>query len=217
MQVPADTPRSPGVFALLHTSTATAYVNETKSLRQRALLWQVKLEDYAKLEPTLLASAKDFPKHPAGEWTWWMTVAPYSEGFLQQVRTQLQEQGWKIINAYKPRRSYVIVYPDGEAVPGSLAHHCSRLGIKLHTAYKRIDKGMSVEQALGLTDFPPLDKRELAISKMRVQIENENGGLLTYDEALLVRPELGDVRDKLKRWRKKHPEVVKIKLSEIAA
>jgi hypothetical protein len=213
MQVPADTPRSPGVFALLHTSTATAYVNETNSLRQRALLWQVKLEDYAKPEPTLPSPAKDFPKHPANEWTWWCVV----DGDYAAARAQFEGQGWKIINAYKPRRSYVIVYPDGEAVPGSLAHHCNRLGIKLHTVYKRIDKGMSVEQALGLTDFPPLDKRELAISKMRVQIENENGGLLTYDEALLARPELGDVRDKLKRWRKKHPEVVKIKLSEIAA
>ena len=38
-----------------------------------------------------------------------------------------------------------------------------------------------------------------------------------YDEALLARPELGDVRDKLKRWRKRHPDVKKVKLSEIAA
>lgn len=210
MQVDDTIRREPGVFALLHKATAEAYVNETKDLRQRALLWQQRLRNVSHGGNNV--PAKDFPAYPADEWDFWVSPA----GSYAEVRVALAKQGWKLVNDYRPRTAHTLVHRDGVARTGSLAHHCTHAGVKLHTVYKRIDRGMSVEHALGLTDLPPPDKRELAISQMRVQIQTDDGaGLLTYDEAVMLRPEIGDIRDKMKRWRKKNPNVTSVKLAEI--
>lgn len=203
MQKPPDLKRVPGVFALLHKATAEAYVNETKDLRQRAMLWEMHLSKGR-------VPAKDFPKYPSDEWEFW--VDGIEGATLDDVRQSLAKSGWKIINSYKPRKTYVI-----NGVEGSLATHCQTYSLKVHTVYKRLSRGMTVEQALGLTDFPPMDKRDLSIAQMRVQIESDNGGLLTYNEAVQMRPEIGDVREKVRQLRKKNPELVKVKLSEIPA
>lgn len=207
MDVSSTIPRAPGVFALLHAKTATAYVNETRDLRQRALLWQQRLNGNG----GDIVPAKDFPKHPAEEWTFWVS----DQGDLASTRAALTAKNWKLINDYRPRKTYTIVHKHGQTVIGSLAVHCKQAGVKLHTVYKRLNKGMSVEQALGLTASPPPDKREIAISQMRIQIETDTGGLLTYDEALFLRPEIGDIREKLRRLRKREPERTKVKLAEI--
>lgn len=210
--------REPGVFALLHPTTAEAYVNETKDLRQRALLWLQRLNSFGKIgegEPSEgdLGMAKAFPKYPVEEWTFWVSSLNYAD-----TRASLAQQNWKLLNDYRPRMTHTIVHRDGKPYTGSLASHCVRAGAKLHTVYKRIDRGLSVAEALGVTDLPPPDKRELAISQMRVQIQTDDGaGLLTYDEAVMLRPEIGDIREKLKRWRKKHPDVTTVKLAEIPA
>lgn len=208
MKKPDDLKRVPGVFALLHAQTAQAYVNETKDLKQRAMLWETHLRNFE--EGTGIVPAKDFPRYPHAEWEFWT-----SGHSLSVTRDLLATQGWNVINDFKPRKTYRIVHPNGVTIDGSLAQHCKNAGLKVHTVYKRLNRGMSVEQALGLTALPPMDKRELAISQMRVQIESDSGGLLTYDEAVMMRPQVGDIREKIKRLRLKNPELSKVKLSEI--
>jgi len=58
--------------------------------------------------------------------------------------------------------------------------------------------------------------REHKIAQMKVRILTDDGeGLLTYDEAVMMRPQLGDVRRKLLAWSRRNPGVVQIKLSQI--
>src|ERR1019366_6734076 len=146
---------------------AEAYVNETKNLKQRAMLWEAHLRAYeARTGPV---PAKDFPKYDTNEWQFWVPAiaAPLGPD-LADLRRTLVEGGWKIINDYKPRKTYSVTI-DGVVSEASLGAHCKRLGFKVHTVYKRLGRGMPIEQALDLADIPVMDKRELAISQMRVQ------------------------------------------------
>jgi len=207
MQIP-EVPRAPGVFVIYHQPTGQAYVSETRDLKQRAMLWDARLLQY---ENGGMAPAKDFPRHPSAEWAFVVSGEP-----LEVTRQTWVAKGWRLLNEFKPRKVYTVQYlGEPVATVGSLAVHCKKRDIKLHTAYKRLARGMTIEQALDLSDVPLLDKRDLAISQMRVQIESASGGLLTYDEAIMMRPEIGDVREKLRRLRKKDPSVTRVKLSEI--
>lgn len=202
-----ELPRAPGVFVIYHQPTGQAFVSETRDLKQRAMLWDARLLAF---QNGGMPPAKGFPKHDTGEWTFVVSAEP-----LEVTRKTWADKGWRLLNEFKPRKRYTVTHPTGVVVEGSLAAHCKARGIKLHTAYKRLGRGMTIEQALDLTDVPLLDKRDMAISQMRVQIESETGGLLTYDEAIMMRPEIGDVREKLRRLRKKNPSVTRVKLAEI--
>jgi hypothetical protein len=218
MQKPPDIPRTAGIFALFHKATNEAYVNTTNNLYQRAIMWAAHLRHYFE-DNGALPPVRYLPRYAPDEWEFWFTTATTATTTapgqtLENVRDLLAKGGWRIINPLKqPRKKYLI---DGKSQ--SLAKHAADRGMKFYTVYKRLERGMSVEQALGLEQAPPvMDKRDIAIAMMAVQIESENGGLLTYDEALMMRPELGDIRKKITRLRHKNPDLRNIKLAEIPA
>lgn len=189
----------------MHPPTARAYVATAKDLRQRAVMWTYHLKRGD-------VSVKDWPQHPAGEWQFWFDI----ERTEQAVREQLAGMGWQFINpAKRTRVTHSVLYPDGTIHQGTLRAHCRALNRSYTAAYKRVERGQNVEQALGLE--PAIwDAREMAIAQMRVKITTDDGeGLLTYDEALRLRPELGDLRKKIRRLRQKDPELVEIKLGAI--
>lgn len=209
MQKPHDLPRTAGVFALLHAASAEAYVNETKNLRARALLWEMWLDNQQ--NNVARVPARNFPSYRSDEWRFWVSAEDHAT-----TRLSLTQQGWRLINSYRPRQSYAVTDPaTGEIATGTLSELSRRFDVAALAAYKRLAKGMSVEQALGLTAIPMMDKREQAIAQMRVQIESANGGLLTFDEAVMLRPQLGDIRKRLYRMRKRDPSLTRIKLADI--
>jgi hypothetical protein len=212
MQRPPDIPREAGVFAVLHTATRKAYVNKARNLRERAMLWEYHLKK-RDFDPTHNVRVRNFPVHPSDEWTFWGSTTDD----LETVQKVFVEKGWTLINEeVRKRQTYPVTYPSGELVDDTLMGHARRLSKPWGAVYKRVERGWTPEQALGLAEPPVLDQRELAIAQMKVRITTDDGqGLLTYDEAVQMRPELGDVRRKIQRFAKKNPTVQEVKLSEI--
>lgn len=205
MKRDAKLPSTPGVFAVVHTRSKHAYVGKCKNLRQRASMWAYHLRR-AEEQPEMPARVRGLPKYPANEWAF-LSLA----GDEATVRQTLTQRGFTLINSKaRTRTTYVI-----HGIEDTLVGHARRLGVNWDVAYKRVERGATPEQALGVTPYEPQDLRDQQISMMRVKLVTDEGGWVTYDEAVQMKPELGDIRRKVQKWRAKNPEATEIKISDI--
>jgi hypothetical protein len=203
---PADIPQGAGTFAIVHTATKQAYVGYAKDLRQRASMWAYHLKMLEEKGADYRVPVRDFPRLPAAEWEFISLQLDED-----QLRDKLAERGFRILNAKTRRRKTYVV----QGIEDTLSGHARRLGVKAMPVYKRVERGDTPEQALGLAERYASDPREQRIAMMRVRIVTDEGGWVTYDEALRMRPELGDIRTKLQKLKKANPSLTEIKLREI--
>lgn len=206
----------PGVFALIHRKSKTAYVGSGKNLKQRATMWSYHL-DAADKNPEYRLPARGLPRYPSDEWEF----HGYPNQTVEWLREQMANAGWTVINQktrVRLNREYEIEYPDGTKATGTLNQHAKHLGLspaKVVLAYKRIERRYTARQALGLDPLDVLDRRERQIMAMACRIVTDTGGYVTFDEALRLRPEVGDIRSKMLKLRKANPQLTEIKLSDI--
>lgn len=206
MKRPADIPLGAGTFAIIHGAKKLAYVGYAKDLRQRASMWAYHLRMLEEKGETYRVPVRDFPRLPADEWEY--ISLPLDE---DKLREKLIERGYRIINARTRRRKTYVV----QGIDDTLSGHARRLGVKPMPVYKRVERGHTPEQALGLAESYAPDPREQRIAMMRVRIVTDEGGWVTYDEAVHMRPELGDIRTRLQKLKKDRPDMTEIKLREI--
>ena len=216
MRRPPDIPPVPGVFVVLHEPSKHAYVHATNNLKERAAIWSSHF-NAIKRDPAKTIPVRNWPVHPPAEWEFRFVTDPAFT--IAIVQDAMVKAGWKIIPSRRATRAktYQVAYPDGQTHVDTLLGHCRRLGLKHWGAvYKRVERGETPEQALELVERVKPDMREHKIAQMKVRILTDDGeGLLTYDEAVMMRPQLGDVRRKLLAWSRRNPGVVQIKLSQI--
>ncbi len=212
MQRPPDIPQRPGVFALLHAKSMQAYVNTAGDLRVRATIWAHHLKK-SDTDPGHPMRVRNWPRYPSNEWQFWFVTHDAPATVVEAMKADFANKGWKLISGRSPGRTYYTV----NGVSDTLLGHCRRLGIaRWASVYKRVERGETAEQALGITARAALDPRERMISQMRVKILTDDGeGYLTFDEAVTMRPSLGDVRTRIRRMVKKNPQLMAVKLSEI--
>jgi len=200
-------PAKPGAFALVHAKSKVAYVGLGKNLQQRAQMWGYHL-DKAGDDPDYRVPIKNFPRHPSDQWAFLVFLDQIDE----IVRDGLLKKGFTIINPRSRVRQEF--YFDG--VTASLMQHAKRLGVSWPKAYYLSSKGFTVRQALGLDPMPDaMDSREQRVAMMKTRIVSSTGGYLTYDEAQIERPDVGDIRQKVARWRKRNPSLDEVKLIEL--
>jgi len=212
MQRPPTIPQSAGVFALLHAKSRQAYVNVAGNLRQRATIWAHHL-NASDRDPTHSMRVRNWPRFPSDEWEFWMMEHLTPPLVIEAIKKSFVSQGWSLISGRSPKRVAHVV----QGVSDTLLGHCRRLGIKGWAGvYKRVERGETAAQALGVDERSNLDPRERMIAQMRVKISTDDGeGFLTFDEAITMRPALGDVRAKIRKMLKKQPGMTSVKLSEI--
>jgi hypothetical protein len=196
-------PATPGVFVVLHAKARVAYVGKAKDLRQRAAMWAYHLKNPKVAKTTRV---RKLPVLPFDEWEY----LAFPGGDEVNVRATLDGRGVEIINPKSRTRTTYVV----EGVEGTLMDHARRYNKPWASVYKRVERGMTPEEALGLTG-EPADPREQHIEMMKVKIVTDSGGWVTYDEACQMRPELGDVRLKVSKWRKANPDATEVKLSNL--
>ena len=197
-------PTTSGVFVVLHAGERVAYVGKAKNLRQRAAMWAYHLKN-----PTASKTSRirRLPELPYDEWEF----MAFPEGDEASVRKTLVARNVDIINnKARSRHTYVV-----EGVTDTLIGHARKYNQPWASVYKRVERGMTPEQALGLVDADKVDPREQHIMMMRTKIATDSGGWVTFDEACQMRPELGDVRQKVAKWRKLHPGATEVKLSDL--
>lgn len=206
MKRPPNIPTGEGVFVVLHVAAKVAYVGKAKNLRQRASMWAWNLKQLEQ-GTAKITRVRGLPRYPADQWEF-----KFSQTRTEaEVRTGVEQLGVTIVNSKaRTRKRYVV-----QGIDGTLNEHAKRLGQSAPAVYKRVERGMTPEQALGLAEAETFDARDQQIMMMRVKIVTDTGGWVTYDEALQMRPELGDIRTKVARWRKQHPDATEVKLSEL--
>jgi hypothetical protein len=200
MRRPANLPTTSGVFTVIHAKSKQAYVGKAKNLRQRASMW-----DYHLKTPPV--PVRNWPDLPADEWSF----VSFGELDEAAVRARLEGRGFRLINGKARTRTTFVV----QGIEATLSAHAARLGVGKDAVYKRVMRGATPEQALGLAPVDAVDARDQAIEMMRVKILSDSGGWLTYDEAIQMRPELGDVRRKIQKWRKRNPGASEVRLRDI--
>lgn len=216
MQRDPTLPNEPGAYAVVHTDPlkqikSVAYVGVCKNLRQRASMWEYHLRE-ADANPEYRVPVRDFPRHPADQWVFMHSTANGEGGAEEALRAFLESQGIEILNEKsRVRRTYVI-----QGIDASLGTHAERLNLQPTLVYSKVKRGFTPEQALGLEPVEyEADKRDRAIRMMPVKILSNGGGYLTYDEAQVERPSVGNIRSKLVKWRKANPTAAEVKLSDI--
>lgn len=203
---PHNLPTSAGSFILANTKAGVAYVGYGKNLRGRFTTWDYHFKR-AEADPSYTLPARDMPRTPADDWKFVFLIGEHED----DLRKVCEKQGLRILNEHARKRTTIVV----QGIEASLLQHARRLGRDHNVVYKRVNRGQTPEQALGLTSVPALELRDYAIQSMRVKILSDGGGWLTYDEAVQMRPELGDVRSKLTKFRRKNPDAGEVKLSDI--
>lgn len=204
----ASLPKAPGAFALVHRASKKAYVGVGKNVRHRADMWDYHLK-MADEKPDYKIPARNFPRFPSGEWEFVYLGDPFDEADL---RASLAKHGFELINNKSRQygKRYVI-----QNIEASLAEHANRLGVDMRLAYRRLERGWTALQALGLAPVDAPDEREHRIKRMAIKITTDDGGYLTYDEAVQMNPSLGDIRRHMAKLRKANPDLTEIKLSGI--
>lgn len=144
---PADIPEGPGVFVMLHAKTKHAYVNEARNLKERASIWSALLNNHDRTGSRI--RVRDWPHDVAAtadEWEFRCSTDP--DVTVTSMHAYLVRAGWSVVRARsRHKTTYYVV----DGIKASLVEHCRRLGIENWSAvYKRVERGMSPAEALGL-------------------------------------------------------------------
>lgn len=199
---------SAGAFAVVNQRSKLAYVGYCKSLRRRAIMWRYWFKK-KRNDPTYT-----FPISGVDGITGWVFI-DYPDLSADVVRAQAKKDGYRVINSKSRKRA---LYSVDAHVHLPLTKLATLHKENYQNVYRRLQKGFTLRQALGLDPSPPdlvYDPREHKVKMMRVKILGKSGGYLSYDEALLERPELGDIRARVAALRKQRPNVTEIKLENL--
>lgn len=149
---PAVVPLKRGVFALVNKKRRFAYIAFTSNLQKRShsMSHMLLAQDKSK---KAYWPIKDLPKHPSDEFTF---VVERQKGVTNEnsmaqvalVQRAYQGKGYKVIDGQRSA-SPMVTYK-GKKMSLVDAIKASGSKVKYLTAYRRLERGWSVEQALGL-------------------------------------------------------------------
>jgi len=149
---PSDLPRKPGVFVLLNNkSHRCGYVAYASDLQKRAHSFAHMLQN-----PKTHWAIRDLPKAPAGEWVYTMIEETPSRAaadrLIRLTKKSLAQKKYRVIEG--GRRAMPLVTLNGTAMPLTEAILKAKCSDAYITVWRRLDRGWTAEQALGLADPP---------------------------------------------------------------
>lgn len=146
MRRPPDIPARAGTFMLIHEPSKHVYVNETRNLKERAAIWSSHFNAFDRDgTPIRVRSWPRDLKATTHEWEFRFSIDVTVS--VETLQTYLELGGWTVI---KSRRAAAPVLYAVDGVEATLHDHCKRRGIKNWAAvYKRVERGMTAEKALG--------------------------------------------------------------------
>jgi hypothetical protein len=148
---PVLIPRKPGVFMLLNKKRRFAYVAFTSDLQKRSHSLAHMLQN-----PKTHWSLKDLPKHPAGEFTFMVVADTINERaaarIIRAAEKEITDKSYRLITGSRGAVPMVVYKGEEMALVEAIAK--AKCKIKYITVWRRIDRGWTIEQALG-TEPPP--------------------------------------------------------------
>jgi hypothetical protein len=148
---PVLIPRKPGVFMLVNRKRRLAYVAYSSDLQKRSHSLAHMLQN-----PKTHWSLKDLPKHPAGEFEF-MVMAEDVEPqraprYIGAAERSARNKNYRIVEG--SRSAVPMVWYGGEYLTLADAIAKARCRVKYITVWRRLDRGWTTEQALGLAPPP---------------------------------------------------------------
>lgn len=168
MREPPTVPALPGVYALVNKSERYAYVGHTTNLMKRSHSLSHMLIKHDKHPKTAYWSIADLPKRPSGAHTF-MMLAPNvalrdAPAAIAAAQSTFRAKKYRVIGGN--RAAPMVVCPcapmKGKVVSLADALRMSKSGVQYPTAWRRLERGWTVEQALGLAEPDPRWDREKA-------------------------------------------------------
>jgi len=170
---PDDIPLKPGVFALINRKRRFAYVSYTGNLQKRSHSMSHMLLSHDH-DPKVYWPIRDLPKHPSDEYTFRVERlderhdGENSLAAVANIQKRYMAKGYKIVSGHRATSPTVTL--DGRKM--TLAEAVRDYSqVKYLTAYRRIERGWTVRQALGLE--PPAPRWHHAKQQERRERERE--------------------------------------------
>jgi hypothetical protein len=177
LREPVAVPRRPGVYALVNKKRRLAYVAFSTDLQKRSHSLAHMLQN-----PKTHWSIKDLPRHPAGEFTFSVIAEGVAEKnaarYISAAEREIADKNYRLVLG--SRGAVPLVNFKGEQMPLTDAIEKAKCKAKYITVWRRIDRGWSVEQALGL-EPPPVrwDPAAAAQRRKRARQRQRNNGKTT--------------------------------------
>lgn len=171
---PENVPLKPGIFALVNRKRRYVYVSWTSNLQKRShsishmLLQQ---DD----NPKAYWPLKDMPKHKSDEYVFMVmnsrTAKPENAlALITNVQKQFEAKGYRIISGHRAG-SPVITLAGNRITLSAAVKQTGK--VKYLTAYRRLERGWTPEQALGLA--PPAPRWHIQKQQARAKREAARG------------------------------------------
>ena len=146
----------PGVYALVNKGRKYAYVAHTVNLQKRSHSMSHMLMNADRKPKKTYWAIANLPRHPSDEFTFMVLAMPVPKreagSALQTAQRSLRAKGYRIVEGNQ--RNQTVVW-HGRAMPLTEALRVSGSTAKYLTAWRRIERGWTVEQALGLEEPDP--------------------------------------------------------------
>jgi len=167
---PTLIPRKPGVFMLINKRRRRVYVAYTSDLQKRSHSLAHMLQNQK-----THWSIKDLPKHPAGEFTFQVVeqdvTARSAKKVVELAEEAAAKKGYKVVGG--SRSAVPAVTWDGRTMPLTEAMKLARTKAKYITVWRRLDRGWTIAQALGVDAAPARwDPAQTRQRRRRIQSRN---------------------------------------------
>lgn len=175
-------PLTPGVFALLNRKRRFAYVSYTGNLQKRSHSMSHMLLSHD-ADAKVYWPIRDLPKHPSDEFTFKVMYprADQREGtkvtgsnameMVAKAQRRFVSKGYRIIGGQRAATPMVTLKGRRMTLADAVRDYSK---VKYLTAYRRIERGWDIEQALGLT--PPAPRWHQSKQAERKAREAERAG-----------------------------------------
>ena len=146
-------PLTAGVFALVNRKRRFAYISYTTNLQKRSHSMSHMLLSYD-ADTRAYWPIRDLPKHGSDEYTFTVMQGPAADPMEAVARAQRKymQKGYKIIGGQRAASPTIVLRGKRMTLADAVREHSD---VKYLTAYRRLERGWSVEQALGLEPPAP--------------------------------------------------------------
>jgi hypothetical protein len=169
---PATILALPGVYALINRKRRFAYVAYTANLQKRSHSMSHMLMSHDEDKKTYWP-IKDLPKHPSGEFTFLVVsteVKPAAaRAGIALAQKAFVAKNYRIIDGFRAASPMVTVAGKAMSLAEAVRDHSK---VKYLTAYRRIERGWTTRQALGLDPPAPRWDHDQQAARRR-RAENE--------------------------------------------
>lgn len=162
----------PGVYALVNKERKYAYVAHTVNLQKRSHSMSHMLVQADKHPKQTYWAIAALPRHHSDEYTFMVLAAPVlkadAQAAIATAVRSLRAKGYKIVEGN--RQSQMVTWK-GRSMPLAEALRAAGTKVKYLTAWRRIERGWTTEQALGVE--PPDPRWDHQKAKVRAKRATE--------------------------------------------